>query len=321
MNKILFILISTILLILLIIYLDPTQLLSEIKKINSSTILIVIFLANISTILRAMKWKVLLDNVTLREILPIQLLSISISNLTPGKIAEPIKSVLLKMKKGVAISKTLPSVILERILDIFVLIILSILGILISSEYLSSKFLIISVVAFTFLLILMILVLIYKSFGVRIFHFLKNFRFFSFLDENFINNFYSATKIKSKKIISSSLLTFLAWIIDGLIFYFIALSINKELTVNINLWFFFSTLAISIVASLLTFLPGGIGGTEALMTYILISIGFERSTAGAIVLVGRFATLGYSMILGYLSFIYLSKVLKINTNTLKLNKN
>lgn len=317
MKKILFVLVSAILLILLIVYLGPASLVNEMKKIDTTTILIIIFLANFSTILRAMKWKVLLDNASIKEILPIQLISISISNLTPGKIAEPIKSVLLKIRNGTPISKTLPSVILERILDIFVLLLLSILGIIISSKYLYSKIFLIAIVVFSFILLIMIFSLIKKSFGLKIFNLIKKIRFFSSLDENFINNFYSATKIKKKKIVLSCLLTFFAWIGDGLIFYFLAISINKEMAINLTPWLFSSTLAISIIASLLTFLPGGIGGTEAIMTYILVSIGFEKSTGGAIVLLGRFATLGYSMILGYLSFLYLVRVLKIEIGAIK----
>ncbi|MFH8093089.1 MAG: lysylphosphatidylglycerol synthase transmembrane domain-containing protein [Candidatus Aenigmatarchaeota archaeon] len=315
---------SLLIFIAIILYINPIEIADEILRIELKYLVLVFIISNLTLLVRVAKWWILLDNVYFKDVIPIQIFGITISNLTPGKFAEPIKSFLLKMKEGIPVSKSLPSVILERVLDILILIILSILGIVGTiginrNNY--SSLLIFSTIFFVFILSLMIFILINKSFGLRIFSFFKKVKFFSFLDDRFINNFYSSTKIKKRKVITSSILTIFSWLLDGLIFYLIAISLDKSLAIDLGLLFFCSTLAISIIASLLTFLPGGIGGTEALMTYILISIGFERSTAGAIVLVGRFATLGYSMILGYLSFIYLSKVLKINTNTLKLNKN
>lgn len=310
------ILLSILILSFLIIYIDPNSLIIEIKKIDMATFLIIFFLSNISIILRAKKWHSLLEDVKFKEIIPIQLLSISISNLTPGKFAEPIKAVLLKARKNIPVSKTLPSVILERILDIFILIVLSIIGIIIAKNYIYSNLIIISIILFIFILLLMILFILKKSFGVKLFKIFNRIKIFSFFSDKFIKTFYSSTKIKRRKIIISSVLTFFAWLIDGFIFYLIALSLDSRLTINFTPLLFCSIVSISILASLLTFLPGGIGSTEAILTYLLISIGFSKSSAGTITLIGRFATLGYSMILGYVSFVYLSKMMKIRVDNL-----
>ena len=312
------ILISLFILIALILYIDPKALANEIIKINITTFCIVFIIANISIILRAIKWQVLLKNSKFFEILPIQLLSITISNLTPGKIGEPIKSGLLKMRKGLAISSTLPSVVIERILDLIILIFLSILGLIISFNVFYSKLLIISIVAFIVIILLLLLGLFNKAFGLKILNILKKIKYLKTLDVGFVENFYSANKVEKRRVLLSLLITLLAWILDGLIFYFLASSLSSEITKNIGPIIFCSILSISILASLVTFLPGGIGGTEAIMTYLLISLGFEKSAAGTITLLGRFATLGYSMILGYLSFLYLSRRIDLKiTNLLK----
>lgn len=305
------IIISIILLISLVLYINPELIAKEIFKLKFYDFLFLFVLANVSIILRAIKWWVLLKNISLKEVIPIQLFSISISNLTPGKVAEPIKSVLLKMRRGIAVSKTLPSVVLERILDISFLIILSIAGIITTSKSVYSEFLFFSLAIFISILSLMILILIKKSFGIRIFNIFRRVKFFSFLSEKFIDNFYSSTKLEKRDIVFSSFITLSAWLIDGVIFYLIAYNLDRNIAISMGPLFFCYAISISIIASLVTFLPGGIGGTEALMTYILISVGFSKATAGAIVLLGRFATLGYSMILGYISFIYLAKILKI----------
>ena len=57
-----------------------------------------------------------------------QTAGMSASNLTPGKIGEPVKSYLLKKTEGISISRTLPSVVMERVFDVFSVIIISLVG-------------------------------------------------------------------------------------------------------------------------------------------------------------------------------------------------
>lgn len=63
--------------------------------------------------------------------------------------------------------------------------------------------------------------------------------------------------------------------------------------------------AIAILAGALAMLPGGLGGTEAVMTLLLIDAGAEAPTALAITLLCRAATLWFSVLLGAVSWLAL----------------
>ena len=106
------------------------------------------------------------------------------------------------------------------------------------------------------------------------------------------------------------IITLLAWLLDGLTFYLVLLSFSVNLPVS-AIFLMSCVLSLSILIGLLSTLPGGIGGTEVVMVVLLMSMGVEQVIAVSTVILGRFITLGYSMILGYASFLYLSKKIDI----------
>lgn len=60
-----------------------------------------------------------------------------------------------------------------------------------------------------------------------------------------------------------------------------------------------SVYAVSTIVGTLTFLPGGIGLTEASMAGILVAMGMEASVASAATLVTRVATLWWAVVIGW----------------------
>jgi uncharacterized protein (TIRG00374 family) len=61
--------------------------------------------------------------------------------------------------------------------------------------------------------------------------------------------------------------------------------------------------AMSIVIGAASFMPGGLGGTEAAMLIFLINLGVSQEVALAATLICRFATLWFAVILGALAMI------------------
>ena len=289
---------------------NPIVLFSLIQNSNKIYIFLGLVVSLFVISLRVLKWKFLLNDVNFFDLYPIQLFGITISNFTPGKIGEPFKAFLLKMTKGFNVSKTLPTILWERILDILVLLGFSFFII----NFINFDFLIyptiISILIFLIVVIFFLVILKNKNFGTKVFKFFKKIPFFKNISENFIDTFYKS-KIKNRKIIYSFFTTLSAWLFEGFVIYFAFLSLG----VDKNPLFFSSLVAISVLIAVASSLPGGLGSFEIVSVLILTNIGIENSLATAGIVLYRFLSFGLSSFIGFLSFIYLRKYIsKINYN-------
>ena len=311
-KKIISLVLSLLILAAIVWYSDPVKLITVMATINPIYIIAGLILSTISTLfVRVMRWKVLLKDVTFSEIWPIQLFGMAVSNLTPGKIAEPIKAIVLKVRKNIPVSTSLQSIMWERIIDVIILILFSMVAINIISLGTNFFYLgIISIIIFIILIALILAVMKYQAFGFKIIHFLRRFPVLKNISDDFIRNFYE-TKTLRKSLILCFALTLIAWILDGLSFYliFIALGMNITFLATISL------VSFALLISIVSFLPGGLGSFEVIMVVFLGMFGVTASTATAGVLLARFVTIWYSLLLGGFAFIYLSKV--INMKDLK----
>ena len=100
---------------------------------------------------------------------------------------------------------------------------------------------------------------------------------------------------------SGMLLGLLAWGVQGLAFYFILTIMQTGIPWHIAM----SIYAISLLAGALSFIPGGIGTTEAVMGILLLNSGVDTVTAVAVPLISRLTTLWFAVCLGLLSSLYL----------------
>jgi len=309
-KRILLIGLSIAILIGIILYADPVLLLSILSKSDLKYVILAFIVANISMSLRVLKWRVLLKNVGFLELFPVQIFGMAASNFTPGKIAEPTKAVILKMKKGTAVSKTLPTVIWERIMDILVIIMFSLIAI----PFLTQAFLLISSISialFLGLIITFLIILYKKNIGIRVFNFIRRFPILKRISKDFIKTFYKS-KIEKKRLIGCFLLTIIPWFFEGVVLYlsFLALGINS------NQLLLAGVVALSLLIGIASSLPGGLGSTEAVMVIILGIIGIESTIGIAGIMLARFLTFWYGAFAGALCFFYLSK--KIDLSALKI---
>ena len=86
----------------------------------------------------------------------------------------------------------------------------------------------------------------------------------------------------------------LSWGLEGLSLYLIARDIGVELSLAAGI----GISAIAVLAGALSFLPGGLGGTEAVMGILLVAFGSDGPSAVAITLLCRIATLWFAVALG-----------------------
>lgn len=86
----------------------------------------------------------------------------------------------------------------------------------------------------------------------------------------------------------------LSWALEGLSLYLITRDIGIELSLAAGIGIY----AIAVLAGALSFLPGGLGGTEAVMGVLLVAFGSDGAAAVAITLLCRIATLWFAVALG-----------------------
>lgn len=299
-KRYLLVFVSAIILIALVYYSDPKKVYDIFSGSDKLFIFYALLLSSVSVVLRVMKWKVLLTGVSFLDVAPVQLLGITISNFTPAKVGEPTKSLLMKMKTGIPVSRSLSSIIWERIIDIVVLILFSIMFI----RYFSSSFYfleIASILVFVTVIVVFLAMLYKKSFGIKIFGFLKSLPIMNRVSDQFLETFYKE-KISKMRLLISLFITMLVWLIDGYVFYLSFRSVG----VVIDPVFFVGLFAVSTLIGVASFLPGGLGSTDAVMV-LLLSPAMGPSLAVTGVFIARVITFWYFVFLGFISFIYLGR--------------
>lgn len=209
---------------------------------------------------------------------------------TPGKAGETIRSLYLHQHK-VRFSASLAAFFTERFLDVVVVACLALLSLLQFIEYQSA---IISAIIILLLLVALFAYgnthyLIEKLLPYIKFHFLSRLL-------NYLSLFLSHTK----KLFGFSLLTSglmlgtIAWILQGMAFVFLLQHFNIELSI----WVAIGIYAASLLAGAISFIPGGVGTTEAAMAFLLITVGVDKQIALIIPVIARIASLWFAVTLG-----------------------
>jgi uncharacterized protein (TIRG00374 family) len=309
-KRVLLISLSVVILIGIIIYADPVLLLSILSKSDLKYVILAFAVSNISMLIRVLKWRVLLKDVGFLELFPIQVFGMTVSNFTPGKIAEPTKAVILKMKKGLAVSETLSTVIWERIMDVLVMIMFSLIAI----PFLTKTFFLISsisIAAFLGIIIVFLIILYNKNIGIKIFNFIRRFPVLKKISGGFIKTFYKS-RIEKKRLVGCFLLTVIPWFFEGVVLYLSLLALG----VYSNPLILAGIVALSLLIGIASSLPGGLGSTEAVMVIVLGMIGIGSTIGIAGIMLARFLTFWYGAFVGALSFFYLSR--KIDLSALKI---
>tara|TARA_B100000029_G_scaffold110084_1_gene101785 strand:- start:169 stop:1119 length:951 start_codon:yes stop_codon:yes gene_type:complete len=225
--------------------------------------------------------------------------------ISPAKSGELIKSVLLKNKCGLAITKTIPIIFLERFYDIIGTTIVAMIGITFLGLELGAVLIIAPI------LIFLIFFLFYSNksfnFTLKILKRIKPLKKFS----NNIEESHLLIRQSSdlKTIFSCSGLTIIFRIIEaiGILFVLYALGINFIEYLNM-----LSIYSASVILGSLSMSPGGLGVTEGSFAGLLTLYELELQTTLAIAVIVRFFTMWFAIIVGFIS-LKLTQYVK-NTN-------
>jgi uncharacterized protein (TIRG00374 family) len=258
----------------------------------------------VGTYFRVMKWGSLLPRkISTAKLAPVQLVGINASNFSPGKVAEPVKTLLLKSKYNIPVSETLPSVIWERIIDLVVMIFFSI--VLIFSLSLSKDLLYFGFLCMALFIVaisLAVVALKKRSFGERLVKLVKFLPLLKKIDSNFLQNFYNV-KLSRSGMIKCVVFTTVAWFLDGVVFYLAFLSVG----ITLNPLLLAGIVSFSMLIGVASFLPGGLGSTEIVMMVLFGILGITNSVAFAGMILARLMTFWYVALLGGASVMFIGK--------------
>ena len=208
---------------------------------------------------------------------------------TPGKAGEAVRSVYLK-RHAIPYPQSLSALFVERLSDLAALIVWAALGVWVLGRYLG--FLAVSV-AFVALLVVVL-----QSRRVRALLRKGLARLPDKLSSpagHALDLMEAASGLLEPRPLWGGLvLGVLAWGAEGVAFY----AILELMDLNVSLLAGVGIYALGVTVGALTFLPGGLGGTEAVMVLLLLSLGVAQADAGAAVILCRLATLWFAVLIG-----------------------
>ncbi|MBD3203422.1 flippase-like domain-containing protein [Candidatus Woesearchaeota archaeon] len=286
-------------LIFLIYKIGPEDILNKIIDINPFYLVLILLFYLLNLLSLTFKWYIILKiqkiNLRFIKVLKLYLIGLFYGIITPAKTGSVIRASYLISLIKEPFGKCVSGIIIERIMDLFVLFIYSLLGIIFFLNYLVD----IKIIIFLFgFFIFMSLVILKENFNKLIFR--------------FVYTFFIPKKLKNKsKLIFSSfnksipplqnlilplMLTFINWIILSIPIYILFKSYSAAVP------FVFVVLISSIgnVVSLIPITVGGLGTKEAAWIYLFSIFNIEPEIVISVSLINLFLGNILMSILGFL---------------------
>lgn len=263
---------------------------------NLITPLILIFLAYISKFYRwnfYIKDKGIKLNIITSFLIYISGLTMSV---TPGKFGEIYKSYLLNKNLNVAYSKSLPVIFAERIIELLVMGIITILILLLTQHYNYLIYLFIT------LSLLTIITLIFRSYFMNKLVNIFEKRFSEMINEGSKEFFHSLKQLfRINILLVPTILSLIAWVLELFSVYLVLIMFNNKINIITGSFSYLSSLWIGAVS----FLPGGVIATESSLLLSLNSNNFLLNDASVAIIIIRFITLWIPVIIGIVGLIFI----------------
>ncbi len=209
---------------------------------------------------------------------------------TPGKAGEAVRSVYLK-RHAVPYAQSLSALFVERLSDLAAIILLSSLGVWFFGKYF--VFIVLSVAAVA------LLILVLQSQKARVF--LRDSVVQRLPDKlarpagHALDLMEAAQSLLTPRYLWGGLgLSLLAWGAEGVAFYLILAWMGLPATFVAGVGIY----SLGVTVGALSFLPGGLGSTEAVMVLLLLALDIGQADAGAAVILCRLATLWFAVLIG-----------------------
>lgn len=216
---------------------------------------------------------------------------------TPGKLGEAVKALLLRESRGIPAARTAPIVIAERFTDLVGLLLLA--GVGVFTFEVDRRFLVAGVALIALGLLVVSVESIARVF-LRLAARVPGVRGLAPKLEEFYRS--TATLLRPGPLVGAVVLSVVSWWFECVAFWLVVRGFPGASVDMQAATFIYATMT---VAGALSFLPGGLGVTEAGMLALLgkLAIGAGRSVAAAATFVTRLCTLWFAVAVGLLALL------------------
>jgi glycosyltransferase 2 family protein len=284
------------------VYADFDKLLSAMESFNWIFLLLLLALTTLGYFIRFIRWNFFLKqvgvNLKLSDNLFVYFSGLCMT-ITPAKAGEIWKGWLIKEINGESLSKTVPVVISDRLIDILALVFLSLLGII---YYKQGAYVILII-----LLLFAVFVLAIRSQRIsdKLISILEGRAGKYSKDVRSMHETFQKT-LTPKNLIITTILGLMAWFMECLALFMTIYAFGRHLSILVSTF----TFSFASLAGALSMIPGGLGVAEATLSGLLQFFGLTATIAVGVAIIVRFATLWYGTILGLA--VYLLGKSKIN---------
>ena len=290
---------------------DAREVAASLEGFAWLTIVWALCLSSINYLLRFCKWELALGWLDVRggsgglhpatqlklgRSLEIYLAGLSMS-VTPGKIGEVLRSVLLRASNGVPVARTAMVVVADRLSDLIALVVLALIGISDFSEYLPHVLAALALVA-----VGVVVLGSPRLFGglLRACATLPVVGGLAKRAEGLVES--SATLLELRYVLVLSAISVVGWGLECVGYWLILRGfpgVDASLRLCVFLW------SATTLVGALSFLPGGLGATEGSLGVLVgrFAVGVSSSVAVASTLLIRLVTLWYGELVGALALV------------------
>ncbi|MFC1713114.1 lysylphosphatidylglycerol synthase transmembrane domain-containing protein [Candidatus Poribacteria bacterium] len=299
---------------LMVVLADPSEIWEASKKTDWKFTVSGLVVFTSYLFVRSLRWhamvKVIKEDVSWKDFMPVYFLNFMISNITPGRSGEAAAPFLMKRHVGSETGMGFSVVIVDRILDILFTVGLAVLGFVYCVVFLDlPRNLIIAFYPAIAVLVamtgVMIMITLWRK-GAFAFSTAFTNVFFRKRQKQLLDgldSFYEGLKTLRQRKVMPKLLTYatLSWFLLGFSYFLRVRAVldSSALLPILSCWI------ISLCIGMASFIPSGLGSSQASFAYLLSLMGnrFEYATAAA--LLTKFIALGVIFLLGLSSLFWL----------------
>lgn len=266
---------------------------ASVTKVGIAGWMIILGLSLVNYGLRFVRWELYLGHFDSR--IPIcQSLAYYIAGFgfttTPGKAGEAVRAIYLK-RHGIAYVHSLAAFFAERFVDLVAMVLLALVA---AFAFPGFQWPVITIAVFIVTLLPVLHANSFHAFLHRQQVKLRSEKLRSIATRLLDLLRSASTLLRSVPLYAGLALALIAWGAEGVAFHVILEALNVDTTLGIAVGIY----SISVLAGALSFMPGGIGSTEAVMVLLLKLVGADIPTAVAATLICRLATLWFAVIIG-----------------------
>ena len=303
---------------------DWQEFISYFHEFDLKMVLIFSIFYLLAYFLRSLRWRIILKPIYkmgVWESLSIFMSGMLINYIIPVRAGEIAKSVILKSKKNVKFSESLPSIFIDKLTDLFPIIFIMILIPLVSVKLNSALYIIISLLFLIFLIFLAFLFFAVnrRSRAIKILNFFLKFlpkKYRKRLEDFFIN-FVDGMAIMHCRVTENILvyfLTLLAVLSEAIYIYVVFRSFGAEVS-YLKILFGYTLMNLTYI---LPTPPAQIGSNQFMWVLIFsFALGVNENLTSAAVTFSHLLTSIWIFTVGIISLV----ALKINLNKLLQNNN